>query len=411
MVKQGWLYETPSGAIESFYLPAFRIEAGPAGDTASFTHVLQDVSRVTYKDSVNQVDSFEFTVSNGDWQPGPKRYTDLFPKQVDGARLSLLPGAWVRLWMGYGGDLAAMLTGRVASVSVAYSPDGGVTLAVRALSGLDAFRKVTVSHNWAPPKGGGKGRITDSEVAEKVIARNDVEPVIPSSLSAIEQGEPSIAQTNETDIAFLARRAKERGYVVLFREVGRFGGAPSRKVVWFGPSNLMTDTDRQRLGEPERPYRLVWGGSLTEFRPTVNLSTTTLHEVTLSLWDRQAKKKVPIKYSLRDLWNDEGLNADLSPLLAVAPTASRDLSEKAVQTAGQARQMVRSALRDNFLQVVTGDGSTVGQPLLRAGSMAEIAKVGVPFDGMWFLTGSTHTIDDNGYRTSFTCRREHRVAA
>lgn len=244
-----------------------------------------------------------------------------------------------------------------------------------------------------------------------MIARNDVEPVIPSSLSAIEQGEPSIAQTNETDIAFLARRAKERGYVVLFREVGRFGGAPSRKVVWFGPSNLMTDTDRQRLGEPERPYRLVWGGSLTEFRPTVNLSTTTLHEVTLSLWDRQAKKKVPIKYSLRDLWNDEGLNADLSPLLAVAPTASRDLSEKAVQTAGQARQMVRSALRDNFLQVVTGDGSTVGQPLLRAGSMAEIAKVGVPFDGMWFLTGSTHTIDDNGYRTSFTCRREHRVAA
>jgi phage protein D len=304
-----------------------------------------------------------------------------------------------------------MLSGRVASVNVGYSSDGGVTLAVRALSGLDAFRKVTVSHNWAPPKGGGKGRITDAEVAEKIISRNGAEPVIPSSLSEIEQGEPSIAQTNETDIAFLARRAKERGYVVLFREVGRFGGPPSNKVVWFGPSNLMTGSDRQRLGEPERPYRLVWGSSLTEFRSSVNLSSTTLNEVTISLWDRQAKKKVPIKYALEDLWRDEGLNADLSPLLAVAPTATRDLSEKAVHTAGQARQTVRSTLRDNFLQVITGDGSTVGQPLLRAGSVVEIAKVGRPFDGMWFLTGSTHTIDDNGYRTSFTCRREHRVAA
>jgi phage protein D len=72
----------------------------------------------------------------------------------------------------------------------------------------------------------------------------------------------------------------------------------------------------------------------------------------------------------------------------------------------EAQTLVRNVLRENFVGLVTAEGTTVGQPELRAGSRVEITHVGPPFEGTYFVTGTTHTIDDGGYRTQFSARRE-----
>jgi phage protein D len=68
--------------------------------------------------------------------------------------------------------------------------------------------------------------------------------------------------------------------------------------------------------------------------------------------------------------------------------------------------MADDILADQFRQMVKASGATVGLPDLRAGSKLHVKKLGARFDGEYFVTGTTHTIGDSGYRTTFNARRE-----
>jgi phage protein D len=72
----------------------------------------------------------------------------------------------------------------------------------------------------------------------------------------------------------------------------------------------------------------------------------------------------------------------------------------------EAKRVAADRLRDIAHEMVTGTGSTVGLPDLRAGRRLSIDGLGVRFNGRYFVTGTTHTLDDSGYVTQFTCRRD-----
>jgi phage protein D len=416
--------------FESFWVPSCTVYAGP--NLTSLTPVA-DVQRVSFRDNLNQIDAFDFTVGNRGWTLDDLRLATCLRGGTD-EQPSLLPGAFARLTMGYRGVLGErlMLTGRVVGISPSFGADGAATLTVRALSELEALRKKPKSFHWKPAKG--QSAITDSEIARRIGDSHQIQVLLPSGVK--EPGFASITQSNETDISFLLRRARERGYVLAYRELpgaggaagaavgaavgGVFGaalgaavGAEPRRVLYFGPSNLLGDAERTALGERLRPYRFAYGSALTDFRPTLNISTTLWRTVTLSFWDRRAKKKLPITDRLdgeKGLWEEErGLNQDLKALVELAATAEQKLPEIPVHTAEEARAVCRNQLRENFLGLVTADGACVGLPELRAASTVEVAGVGEPFSGTWRLTSTTHTIDESGYRTTFSARREQRI--
>jgi phage protein D len=189
----------------------------------------------------------------------------------------------------------------------------------------------------------------------------------------------------------------------------------SMKKIWFGPSNMLLRNERQQLGDEVKPFDLRWGKSLIEFRPTVNVSTNLWKEVRFSFWNRTTKATEKIRYVLGNdgkkndgvLWDDEhGLNQDLAPMLDMAALGEHDVTDHPVHTSGEAKNLARNLLRDNFLDLVKAEGTTVGVPELRAGCRVKVTGNGSPLEGHYFVTGTTHTIDDNGYRTSFTARRE-----
>jgi phage protein D len=406
MTATSWLYELDGGATESFYVPMRRVEVGPDPGSLQAVH---DVTTVTYKDAINQIDSFEFTINGGAWTPAAAHYADRLPGQPpDPDAPSLLPGAYVRVWLGYSAveQLRPMLTGRVTQVTPSFSADSGVTLTVRALSTLEALRATPESYIWKPTTG---ATITDSEIAKRIVTRDGAKAVVPNK--SREAGTPSVTQSNETDIAFLIKRAKARGYIVFFREIaptpsGAGAGQPT-KVIYFGPSDMLGPAELSALGERQSPYRLSWGSSLIEFRPSINLSTTLWRKVYTQFWDRRTKKNPSISCDLTELWaRERGLNQDLQKLIEPVVTAEHKITDAPTHTRDEATDLVRNVLRENFLQMITAEGSTVGRPDLRAASRVEVAGIGAPFDGSWFLTNSTHTFDDNGYRTQFSARRE-----
>ena len=70
--------------------------------------------------------------------------------------------------------------------------------------------------------------------------------------------------------------------------------------------------------------------------------------------------------------------------------------------------MARELLADVAKRMVTGRGTTVGLPELRAGSAVGIDGLGSRFSGRYIVTDTTHTIGAGGYRVEFGARMEIR---
>jgi phage protein D len=308
-----------------------------------------------------------------------------------------------------------MLTGQVNSVTLSLGA-ASRTLLVRGVSGLDRLREAPTSKNWRsgrhkePP-------IKYSDAVKEVAARYDgLISIVPPGVKATEPEAQRLNQANETDMAFLVRLAQRRGYVVGFREflppppAGQEGPRYSTQVpqrfLYFGPSNLLQRPDLMKMGERKKPLELRWGLSLVDFKPTFTVSSSQFEKVNATFWNRQTKEQVPTVYTLDDLWTDEhGLNKDLKPHINRLAMGSTDVTHVPFDSKAEARDAARATLRDNFLGMVTATGTTVGQPELRACSRVQVSGIGV-LDGSWFLTSVTHTLDENGYLTTFSARRE-----
>jgi uncharacterized protein involved in type VI secretion and phage assembly len=64
--------------------------------------------------------------------------------------------------------------------------------------------------------------------------------------------------------------------------------------------------------------------------------------------------------------------------------------------------VAKAILQDLLEGMYEASGSCIGQPELRAGKYVEIAGIGKRFSGQYRLSKVTHTLDEQGYRTSFS---------
>jgi phage protein D len=72
----------------------------------------------------------------------------------------------------------------------------------------------------------------------------------------------------------------------------------------------------------------------------------------------------------------------------------------------EAKDMAKKILSKLRREMIKASGSTVGLPDLRAGCRVAIKNVGPRFSGMYFVTETTHSIGEQGYRTTFSAERE-----
>lgn len=364
-----------------FYVPAFTVKQD---NKALGPDVVRDVIQVTYRDTLQEFDSFEITINN-EWDLGKRsfKYSD--------ARL-FDPGSRIDLWMGYLGkdSMQLMLTGEVTSLRPAFPESGTSSLTVGGLNLLHRFRTKQESHSYLNK--------TDTQIAKTVTgrlrARLAAAPLPPGG----EVQHKLIVQDNQYDILFLLERARRIGYDLFVQEVGSSGRA-EESVLYFGPS-----------GGIIRPaYKLGYGRSLIQFAPTLT-TANQVDKVVVRAWDSRNAKPIVKEYTRKQL----GLNR------RAGDAGGRDTVDKSfeqreeiivdhpVTSAEEAERLARSRLEENAKDFIKGSGSTVGIPSLRAGSVLDLDGLGERFSGRYFVTGTTHTINDSGYRTQFECRREEK---
>lgn len=383
---------TPLGTqgSETFYVPAFEIKV--RGNPMP-RNVMRDVIDVSYQDSLDQIDSFTLTVNNWDAGTQQPKYVgadvERHPEAVQFAHL-LDPGNHVELYMGYQtrpNSLQLMMTGIITTLEPDFPESGAPRLTVRGLDILDEFRKEKFTWAWDSAR--------DSDIARDLQRRPGPVggrpglgvPVRIDDAARSQEAEEYVMMHDEYPIVFLLGRAHRRGYVLVV-EYDR-NGNPG---LYFGPSgNVQAET-----------YRLEWGRSLVSFRPTFT-TTNQLSQVTVCGWDRRNKRPIQETVTMQDC--APHLNRDLQEVVRAA-NRQEVITDWPVHTRQEARQRGAAFLTNRLQNIVRADGATVGLPLLRAGVRADIEKVGTAFSGNYFITDTTHTINDSGYRTTFKARRE-----
>lgn len=264
----------------------------------------------------------------------------------------------------------------VTAIEAEYTASGSRAI-VRAYDPSHRFHRGRQTHTYAGMK--------DSDIARKIAERIGVE------IGTVEDSGPVLAhvsQANETDWAFLERRAREIGYEIAVNE-GKFH---------FRKPATSTSAPEGGDYETEDPLKLVVGQDLIEFHPRVS-SAEQVGEVEVRGWDMKAKQAVigraaasagsaTLTTNPAQLAKTFGGPTFTCVDRALATQAGVDATAKALS------EQIGSA----FAEAI---GIARGNPKLKAGTPVNVSVVADDFAGKYVITTSRHVFDQDGYRTRF----------
>ena len=394
----------------NFYVPRYEIRIAGANLPQN---VVRDVLQVTYSDNVKELDSFELTVNNWDAEKQDFKYvgsetTDSLAK--DPLHQLFNPSRHdVEVAMGYEKDLKLMMKGNFTTMEPSFPSSGGPTLTVRGLNILHKLRKKQFSNVWAVdekhPNGWKEseiaenlGTLTDTDVKDKNAKRFPLPVEIDENARSKEQPLTYVAQGSQYDIDFLLSRARRIGYVSFVKEAeAEKGRITKERRLYFGPSDAKHPSLRQAT------FELKWGLSLIDFKPTFTTANQVI-SVTVTGMNRSTKQEITGKASLTD--QKFRLNRDLVKQLESSDAREERVVDRPVFTQKEADELACAILLERSKDLIKASGTCVGLPDLRAGQRVKISGLGSRFSGEYFVTDTTHTINDSGYITKFNARRE-----
>jgi hypothetical protein len=390
-----------------FYVPDFQVfmfgttpppDADP--DSPRYpTGAVTDVVEVKYDDGLEQIDGFTLTVNNWDTQRNQPIYFGHYATEASREHPDYFePGQELLVSMGYKGNLNHMVLGMVTSVDVQFAETGHSKIIVTGLNVLDRLRDR--QYTWSWPEDGSIG-IRDSDVAQMLSRNPDPQNGKPGfgipvriSEEARNQEAPQqhIFMNGQYAIVFLMQRARALGYQVILEEDYDDQGNPQRSL-YFGPPD-----DRREVS-----YILEWGKSLVSFHPTY-ANSRMIWSAKVCGWDRTAKQRIEVSKTIEDIPAAERPNADL---IGVARAANREevIIDPPAQTQQEAERRAIEALKRCYQTLVTASATCIGLSDLRAGQTVHILGVGRHFEGAYSVLTTSHVINDQGYRTSFTAHR------
>jgi phage protein D len=371
-----------------FYVPAFELKIkGQSLDR----EVIRDVLSVTYTDSLDRLDSCQITLNNWDAERREFKYLD---QENYKSPVTFDPGAEIELSMGYydRGGLTLMLRGVITSQAPDFPAGGQPTIQVSALSNLYRlhFRQEVAIYEDK----------TDSAIAQDVVDKIKEQhsslnlELAPHPAHLLEFPNEFIVINNEYPIIFLMERARRNGYELWLEEHKLDGQGLS--ILHFEPPDA-----RNRA-----TYELVWGGSLITFKPTLK-TKNQVAKITARGWNPNTREQVTGEAT----WDDLGFRGlpsteEMGAVDSALAGSEEVVADRPITTEDEAKQVALDHLTRLAKDLVTGAGQTLGLPELRAGRPVFIRGLGKRFSGRYMVTSSTHTIDGNGYSTSFDARME-----
>ena len=392
------------GQVETFYVP--RVQLYVSGQLLQ-DNIIDDFLEVTYRDSINEIDSFDLQINN--WDADYRAFKFTPPLQT--ATLDYTgvfdPGSKVELWMGYQNNMRRMLRGTITTLAPTFSESAAPTLAVSGLNELHQYRTEQHTYSWTD------GTKTDTDIAKQLCGWPVKSgqpglglPIVTNPMPN-EKPEPIVYMKSQYDIVFLLERARRHGYDMFLMDEG------ATPTLYFGLSNNAGNAP---------VYQLEWGKSLISFKPTLN-TAKQVGQVTVRSWDRKSNSAINETCTLQQLWKAQNQpSAEVARQTRIAQSymnRTEVVTDQPAHTKNEAQARAQAILDKRNKEQITCNATTVGLPDLRSGCNVEIVGFGITsdaqgnlmgassdFDGEYYVTESTHTIGNSGYTTEFSARRQ-----
>ena len=390
-------------AAHSQYAPVYRITIGGNDIPA----VLRScITSVRYEDGKNGADQVQVSLAN----PG----LQFLQSHVRGlaaiapptglsfntiGRGDVVPGGLfdldnqVTLALGYAPDSPdEMFLGEITAVGATFPADGMPSLTITAHDFLQRTTRGTVSRGFGP--------IPDSAIVAILSLENGLLPLIDPYIVPFDALNTignflfgtSTKQYGQSDFALLSQIAARYDMEVSVDHHTLF---LNRLIKEYTPS-----------------VHLRYGQSLLDFSPRVS---TVGQAVGVSM--RVSLREIRIDLLLSVGWDFDRESIAISVLPAqaavIAPAVSAPVDEskhKAIRNAIDVANTIVGLvheLRQKINNRLTGSGNAVGDSRIRAGVLMQLDGLGADFSGAnWRVTKAVHTLDSNGYRTSFDVQRE-----
>lgn len=190
-------------------------------------------------------------------------------------------------------------------------------------------------------------------------------------------------QANETNLAFLQRRAAALGYCLYVK--GK-------------------ELHCNELKPQGSPLTLTWGEELQEFRSRLSVMGQ-VKKVTARSWDPKAKREVigEAEASTAKPKVGHAKNGGATLQAGFHLEANTLVADRPLRIQKQAELLAKSVLEQSASSFIEAEGCVAGDPLLTAGKTVKIQNVGERFSGEYLVTSATHLYNAvEGYLTRFT---------
>jgi phage protein D len=360
------------------------------------TELRASISSLRYQDGLEGADRVELTLANHGLQ-----WLDHPLLQLD---------AGLELQLGYAPDpLETVFVGEITGIDASFPSGGMPTLTVVAHDFLQRLTIGAKDRAFALSLPCiGKFPLPDEAIAKLVSYTNLLQPsvdqiggavsflalLITYAIDPLEARRSVRIQQQQSDFDFLAGLAKENGWAMFIDHTRD----PQGSLLRF-----------QFLLQDYTPSaELRWGGSLLDFPPRIS-SVGQVLAVSARIWIPVIKTELVVVLG----WDYDRAAFDLQVFPGLGDLAAVLGSQKArsvlkVEAAGPATvpRKLLGELLPRLNNRLTGSGTTVGDPRIKAGRVVQLDGLGGQFGGLYRVTSSTHTIDGGGYRTSFDVRKE-----
>jgi len=351
------------------------------------------ITSVSYTDGMEGADRVEVSIANPSLQ-----WLDHPMLQVDNP---------FRLSIGYApGPLEEVFVGEITGIEPSFPGSGIPTIRLTAQDALQRLQHGTKDRSFRIKiPSVGNFPLPDPAVAALVSGTNllvpDLDP-IGGALSTLISLSTFLAfpqfaqmavrkQSGMNDFQFLTEVAKDNGWQMYIDHTAE----PRGSVLKF--QFLVQDYAAS--------LTLRWGASLMEFTPRL----TTVGEidgVSARVWVDSLKMEFVITVN----WDFDRASFNLSIVPGagelgdlLAPGKTTTIKPTSYATAPR---KILTELLPKLNNRLTGSGSTVGDPRIKASRVVNLEGLGQQFSGLYRITSSTHTLDSGGYKTSFQARKE-----
>lgn len=300
----------------------------------------------------------------------------------------------VELMLGYADtQLESMFKGDITGVQATF-PSGGMPS--MTLVAHDRLHRLT-DGKYAR----GFGPLPDTIIAAILSAENLLIPVIDPTISAASS---AIAAVNYI-FSLSGRKQRGQSDLELLKEIAADYDA-----------DFWVDGDVLYLArffpkEYSARLTLAWGDNLLDFSPKIS-TVGNIAGAAMKFTLRELK----ITFVVSVFWDFDHERLGVSVVPGEAAAFAKKIVGPAYtiidQPISSPGDLVNSALviarelRTKLNNRLTGSGSAVGDPRIRAGAVVRLDGLGPDFSGNYRVVSATHTIDAGGYRTNFEVRKE-----